>query len=285
MLINGRNILIPYSHIIPSPLFITTYDTSDPTQSAISVVLEIDEYFLYSDIMGRPQLTCIFKTAYEVERPTELVVFIHYLSDNEKRDPETHKEQIAKDLINERLILEAELLALKSVETQPKLPNNLRLTPLIIDGSRGIQMVMQLLMAYSNALHLHYIFTTFDNEDREELLVNLRNYLITDIEIVSMKHLTGLECVENSIFSGISAPAKFDIAYSWYLRDSDLPIVIIGSDKKYGKSTSEYFYNQFNHYGYDMDKIFLYQMKDKTYSEGFNAVSKIRSFLFDRIYI
>lgn len=279
--INKRDILISYSHIVPSPLFISTYDTTTPSTSKVNRALEIDDYFLYSDVMGRPSLTCQYKTKFEVSRPMELVVFVHYLSKHGDRAD----AYIKGEMKNERLVLEAELLALKLIETGAKLPNNLRLTPLIIDGSRGIKTVEKYILPYYRNGMVHYIFTTYTNEDRDNLLETLNSDSMEDIEIVSMRHLNGLECLENTIFSGISVPAKFDIIYSWYLRDSYLPIVIIGSNLYYGRSSSNFFYNQFHDYGYDMDKVFLYQMIDNSDSEGYNAVSRIRSFLFDGIYI
>lgn len=67
------------------------------------------------------------------------------------------------------------------------------------------------------------------------------------------------------------------------LRESDLPVVVIGTNIQYGKLASEAIYSYLSDIGYP--NLYYYAMSSYTESEGFNAISYIRRIFYDSINV
>lgn len=143
----------------------------------------------------------------------------------------------------------------------------------------------------------NYIFTTLRIEDRDEILQSILILLLlityflflemldkemNDIQMLASMYNTGLECKEHIIYTGMSMKSKLDLAYFTYLRNSENPVVIIGSNLKYGKSTSDYVRQKLLES--EITNVVTYIMKEPTAAEGNTAVSVMRTTIYPSTY-
>lgn len=104
-----------------------------------------------------------------------------------------------------------------------------------------------------------------------------------DIQMLAVMYNTGLECDEHIVYTGLTIKSKLDLAYFTFLRNSVYPIVIVGSNLKYGKSTSEYVKQKLLES--EITNIVTYTMKEPTLAEGNSAASVMRSIIYPSIDI
>lgn len=105
---------------------------------------------------------------------------------------------------------------------------------------------------------------------------------MNDTQIMALKYATGLECNEHIIYTAISMKSKLDLAYFTFLRNSVNPIVIIGSNAVYGKTTSAYVKEKLLEN--EITNVVLHTMKEPTLAEGHTAVSLVRSTIYPGIF-
>lgn len=164
-------------------------------------------------------------------------------------------------------------------------PLNLNIHPIVIDykyeDGYEEKIVDYLYKNYYDSFN--YIFSTLTIEDRQSLLPKLLRKGITDIEIISERFSTGKTCEEHVINTGVPLIGQIKLLYSSMLRESDLPVVVIGTNIQYGKLASETIYSYLSDIGYP--NLYYYAMSSYTESEGFNAVSYIRRIFYDSINV
>lgn len=106
---------------------------------------------------------------------------------------------------------------------------------------------------------------------------------MNEIQIMALKYATGVECNEHIIYTAMSMKSKLDLAYFTFLRNSVNPIVIIGSNLEYGKSTSTFVQKKLIEN--EITNVVLVTMKNPSAAEGNTAASIVRSTIYPGIII